>query len=317
MAMLAVLAISGTVHAAEYATENFVIKNAPTPELAQLFGETAERCRLEMAELWLGTHLPPWSAPCPIRVKVGPFGAGGQTTFIPHNGEVYGWEMDIQGTAERIVDSVLPHEITHMVLASHFREPLPRWLDEGAATSVEHVSEQSNYRRMLLNFLDPGEAKALPFNKMVALREYPADPMPLYAQGHAVVEFLLLQDGHRHFIRFVECGMRTKNWTAAVRESYGYANLGEFQIAWSRWMRDGFPKTDLTAYRSASRRENGVVTTPVAPPQPMVAEALPAYAAKTVLPGPAEDERIVLRAPAGQPVSESSILLEWSRPVYR
>ena len=67
-------------------------------------------------------------------------GAGGATTFQFQDGEVFGWRMSIQGSRERMLDSVLPHEITHMIFASHFRQPLPRWADEGGATSVEHAS---------------------------------------------------------------------------------------------------------------------------------------------------------------------------------
>ena len=187
----------------QFATANFEVLNAPTVELAKLFCETAERCRSELAILWLGYKMPDWSAKCPIRVQVGEtLGAGGATTFVFNNGEVYGWEMDIQGSARRIVDSVLPHEITHMILASHFRRPIPRWLDEGAATSVEHVSEKENYRRLLMQFLREDVRKGLPFNRMVALKEYPADPMPFYSQGFSVVEYLIRLGGHRQLLEF-------------------------------------------------------------------------------------------------------------------
>ena len=40
-------------------------------------------------------------------------------------------------TARRILDSVLPHEITHTIFATHFGQPLPRWADEGACTTVD------------------------------------------------------------------------------------------------------------------------------------------------------------------------------------
>src|SRR5690606_2669135 len=93
---------------------------------------------------WLGQSLPgQWMQPCTIRCKVGNIGAGGQTTFTFQNGEVGGWDMYIQGTEERILDSVLPHEVLHTIFASHFRRPLPRWADEGAASSVEHTTEKA------------------------------------------------------------------------------------------------------------------------------------------------------------------------------
>jgi hypothetical protein len=78
-----------------------------------------------------------------------------------------------------------------MILASHFRKPIPRWLDEGMATSVEHQSEKENYRRMLRGFLQSSVPRCLPLNRMVAMKDYPDDAIPFYAQGFSLVEYLL------------------------------------------------------------------------------------------------------------------------------
>ncbi len=70
----------------QYETANFVVQNAPSPELAQKFCETAEKCRREMALLWLGRTIPNWSEKCAVRVRMGQMGAGGATTFVFQNG---------------------------------------------------------------------------------------------------------------------------------------------------------------------------------------------------------------------------------------
>lgn len=225
---------------AEYRSANFVIRN-PDPQFAQQMGEAAESYRKQLAVLWLGRELPNWSRPCPVTVQDGPgLGAGGQTTFIFDRGEVYGWEMAIQGSRERLLDSVLPHEITHMILASHFRRPLPRWADEGAATSVEHVSERDKHRRMLIRFLQG--RRGIPFNRMFAMEEYPRDIMPLYAQGFALVDYLIQEGGHRRFVQFLEAGLADGNWHAAVRKYYGYEELGDLQNQWVAWVGRGYPE---------------------------------------------------------------------------
>ncbi|HJS08271.1 MAG TPA: hypothetical protein VJ809_11455, partial [Pirellulales bacterium] len=125
--------------AAGYKTTNFVV-SAPTPQLAKEIGDKAEMWRKELSILWLGKEMPPWAKPCPIHAQLAS-GAGGATSFVFDRGEVFGWRMNIQGSRERILDSVLPHEVTHTIFASHFRQPLPRWADEGACTTVEHRSE--------------------------------------------------------------------------------------------------------------------------------------------------------------------------------
>ena len=156
---------------ASYRSTNFVVE-APTPALAEEIGKLAERYRHDLAIEWLGKAMPNWAQPCPIHAQVEPqLGAGGATSFVFDHGEVFGWRMEIQGSHERVLDSVLPHEVTHTIFATHFRRPLPRWADEGACTTVEHISERTKQDRMLIQFLHTG--RGIGFNQMFAMTEYP------------------------------------------------------------------------------------------------------------------------------------------------
>lgn len=224
-------------------TTNFVVQ-APTQALAVEIGQAAEQWRRELAVEWLGQEMPPWSKPCPIQASVAPhLGAGGETSFVFDRGEVFGWTMKVQGSRERVLDSVLPHEITHTIFASHFRQPLPRWADEGACTTVEHQSEIGKQERMLIRFLKTG--KGIPFSRMFALKEYPSDVMPLYSQGHSVTTFLIERRGKREFLEFLAHGMERENWESAVREHYGHESLYDLQNQWMAWVKQGRPRLEL------------------------------------------------------------------------
>ncbi|MCC6508776.1 MAG: hypothetical protein IT423_06695, partial [Pirellulaceae bacterium] len=234
-------------------SENFIVL-CSDPKLTEAVSQAAERLRRELAVHWLGHELPNWSRRCPIQVISGSrLGAGGETRFVLHNGNVGDWEMRVQGTPERILDSVLPHEITHTILASHFA-PLnvhvPRWADEGACTTVEHDSEQGIHKKMLISFMKTG--RAMSFNRMFSLKDYPKDIMPLYAQGHSVVEFLIAQGGPQNFVKFLEQGMQSGRWESAVRDHYGYETLGKLQIQWNMWIADGRGAVDKFAGRPLS-----------------------------------------------------------------
>jgi hypothetical protein len=238
--MAAILCVAA---GASYQTPNFVVET-DSAELARQFGQAAETYRHDLAISWLGRPMPRWDQPCKVTVRVGPnLGAGGATTFFFNQGEVYGWQMTIQGSRERVLDSVLPHEITHMVFASHFRQPLPRWADEGGATSVEHVSERDKYHKMLIEFLRG--RRGIAFNRMFSMAEYPHDPhdvMPLYAQGFSLSEFLIRQGGRRKFVAYLADGLENDQWVAATQRHFGYQGMGQLQNAWVNWVAQGFPE---------------------------------------------------------------------------
>jgi hypothetical protein len=238
---------------ADHRTQNFLV-SAANPEVARALGDAGEIYRRELALEWLGHELPPWHEPCPIRVQVGShLGAGGATSFMFDRGRPFGWQMTIQGSYDRLLDSVLPHEILHMLFATHFGRPLPRWADEGAATSVEHVSEKQKQDHLLINFLTTG--RGIAFNQLFAMKEYPQDILPLYSQGFSLVRFLIAQGGKRKFVAYVGDGMNWNNWTAATRQHYGFQSLSELQLTWLDWVRQGSPRLDPQGPLLASRNQ--------------------------------------------------------------
>jgi hypothetical protein len=148
----AVLSLGAGRPYASVRSQHFIV-SAPTQQLATEICQAAEQFRRDLAIEWLGRELPPWQGPCPIKADVAPnLGAGGATSFVFHGGTPTQWTMNIQGSRERILDSVLPHEITHTVFATHFGRPLPRWADEGACTTVEHTSEKPSKTTSLCSF---------------------------------------------------------------------------------------------------------------------------------------------------------------------
>ena len=111
IAALAVLLL--VAMGARFQGANFVVETAD-PKLAEQFDRAAEQYRRDLAVLWLGQTMANWAQPCTMTVQVGPhLGAGGATSFVFDRGEVFGWRMNIQGSAERVLDSVLPRDHAH------------------------------------------------------------------------------------------------------------------------------------------------------------------------------------------------------------
>ena len=233
-------------------SQNFVVF-APDARLAQQASVLAEQYRKQLSLDWLGYEIETWRERCPIHIQIGPH-AGGETSFafVQQNGasrgEPISWQMKIYGPVDRLLDAVLPHEITHTIFATHFGQPLPRWADEGACTTVEHESERAKNHRMLISFLTGKPSRGIPFNRMFTMRQYPHDILPLYAQGYSVARYLIGQKGRQHFVKFIEKGLSleqsrhdTRSWDTATSEYYGFENLSDLQISWLKWVRDGSP----------------------------------------------------------------------------
>ncbi len=229
---------------AGYRTANFVV-HAPTQEIAQKVGDCAEFWREELAVDWLGKKLPNWFEPCQVTVQVGQIGAGGATTFSFENGEVFGWRMRVQGSLERILDSVVPHEVSHTIFACHFRRPLPRWADEGAATLVEHLSERQRQKDILKQVTRTNDR--IPLSQLLQIDEYPKDMqkvLALYAEGYSLADFLVKWHGERGkqvYLEFLKDALAT-NWESAFRKHYGFQSLTELDQQWDRWLVAGSPE---------------------------------------------------------------------------
>lgn len=297
--LLVALVGTTTLQAATVTSRNFVV-HAQSDDVARQVADTAEMCRRELAVAWLGKELPPWYRRCPIKVKVGQIGAGGATTFTFEGGEVFGWNMNVQGTLERILDSVIPHEVSHTIFASHFRRPLPRWADEGAATLVEHESERLRQSKLLNQVLHTN--RRIPLKDLLQMTEYPEDMqdvLTLYAEGYSLADFLVQQageEGRSKYLAFL-ADAHEHDWEHAFRTHYGYESVRHVEKKWTDWVIAGSPEwtsADDSLLASAQTTDAPAASPPARVPE---ASAPPVAAAATAAgPQPLEPINRTLRS---------------------
>jgi hypothetical protein len=149
---------------------------------------------------------------------------------------------------------VIPHEVTHTVLADHFRGPLPRWADEGMSVLSESDEEQARYMRLTWETLNAGAG--LQLKVLFAARDYPRNVMGFFAQSYSVTKFLVDRKDRPTFVKFVADGMKA-GWEPAAKTHYGFASLNELEGAW------------IAALKAAAK---------LAPPAAETGEALPVLA---------------------------------------
>jgi hypothetical protein len=264
---------------AEFVSPNFVV-HAPTVEIARQVAGAAEHSRKKLAMQWYGHEISNWGEPCDVTVVVGKnLGAGGVTRFKFDRGEVYGWKMDVQGSLERILDSVIPHEVNHTILACYFRRKVPRWADEGAATVVEHISEKGRSFDLAEKLVNQG--RRIPLRVLLNMTQYPRDSdqvLAMYAQGYSLTEFLIQRGGRQHFLWFLN-DAHYQGWDRAITTFYGSKGIEKLEQKWSSWVLAGSPRLDLPKGQllagngsAASARSASVVRSQgpeaVAPPRP-------------------------------------------------
>lgn len=219
---------------AQYRTPNFIV-SAQDPQVAKQVGDLAEVYRKEKAIMWLGQEMPTWPQPCPLHVTVNMEGPSGATSFHFGQGRVLSIKMEIQGPLDRLLASVLPHEVTHTVFAMHFRQPVPRWADEGGSVLSEDDIERDRHDRLTRQILNKGQQ--IPLRRLLMLKEYPREVMCLYAQGYSLSDYLVKRSNHAAFLNFVGHGMQY-GWDSAAQSFYGHRNVEDLEEAWLKHLRD-------------------------------------------------------------------------------
>ncbi|MCA9222591.1 MAG: trypsin-like peptidase domain-containing protein, partial [Planctomycetales bacterium] len=101
-------------------------------------------------------------------------------------------------------------------------------------------------------------------SRLFAMREYPPDILPLYAQGYSVATFLIHQcdsitEGRRHFIAFLEDGLADEQWVAAVETHYG-TDIAGLQEAWLVWLKNWEQSTQAAKVSTGKPASSGDVS---------------------------------------------------------
>lgn len=191
-------------------------------------------------ELW---RLVPWMT----QKKISIYLYGGRDSFLKGRFNPPPWSGGLLNDAagEKVLAVYEPldmattaHELTHLYFHSYFDEKPaqpPSWLDEGLASMLQDQA------LTLPDFRDKGPALSATIPMKTFLEMRPANDTPSaqvslwYRQAHSVVQFLKRAHIETGFVDL--CGKLRdgEDAEAALREVYGYPNLGAFEQAWMKW----------------------------------------------------------------------------------
>ncbi len=243
-------------------TENFRIVCLPNLAEAKRLPEACEALRCQLQETWFGAVGESWSPRCEIVVHgsvagyVRELGAGsrqssGCATIDMERGRVVKRRVDLRADADDWLNSALPHELTHVILADKFAErQIPRWADEGIAILAEPVARQSVRRTAMQRAVT--RTAQFSVAELVSLREYPAGDRrdAFYGQSASLVAYLIEHDSPAKFLEFLQLGQQ-QGFERAVAEVYGIRSLAELDARWRPQLLDRGQSAELFASRIA------------------------------------------------------------------
>jgi len=230
-------------------TTNFhVVHVEKDRALAERVGQAAEAAREAQVKRW-GSALVPatWSPRCEVvlfptardfsRETLQPADSPGFSTMGMNAGKVVLRRVHLRVDHPNVVKAVLPHEVTHVVLADLFpNQQIPRWADEGIAVLSEPPGEQALRAADLDEPLKSG--RLFRINELMTM-DYP-DPRfwaLYYAQSVSLTRFLVESGSPGQFVRFVR-EAQTAGFDPALRQVYAISGYEDLQDRWARYARE-------------------------------------------------------------------------------
>jgi hypothetical protein len=229
-------------------TANFVILH-DDPALAEAVAKAAEAAREATIRRWTGSPPPwPWEPKCELyiypnaaifaQVTGQPPESPGFSTMESDGLAVTARRMKLRADAANLVAAVVPHEVTHVVLADIFPvKQVPRWADEGIAVLSEPPAEQEKRLADLDPALDGG--KIFTAEALMNSADYPEGKYwPLYfAQSVSLTKFLVDKGKPGQFIDFLQ-GSQRRGFEPELRRVYGIESFADLQAGWLAYARE-------------------------------------------------------------------------------
>ncbi len=228
-------------------TSNFVIRHHHARTFIEKAARAAERTREVQVRRWFGAAGDTWKPRCEIyfyadpeefsQATGAPPMAPGLTRIEGEGDRVWGRCIHLHGDPAELLRAVLPHEVTHAVLAGRFGARVPRWADEGMAVLSEPRDRVEAHLRFLPRWRQEG--RLLPLRRLLDQEDYP-DPRSwgsFYAQSVSLVDFLVDAKGATTFADFLRDGLRD-GYGSALRRHYGWT----WRDLERRWLEHAFPE---------------------------------------------------------------------------
>jgi hypothetical protein len=224
-------------------TANFRVKYRTSKATADEAGRVAETARGDIFKKWSGPPGSNWSPKCEIVLHptADAFAAAtklaaaatGRAEVQLSDGSATSRRIDLRADDETLIETALPRELTHIILADLYpSKPPPAWAALAMGVLSTNPDEVDRYLKTARRCARDGEL--LPVDKVLEAKEVPAKSVTgFHVESVALVDYLVRWKGEKAFTAFVRDAMRYGTDTALKRQ-YGLAGARALEDGWKR-----------------------------------------------------------------------------------
>jgi len=134
-------------------------------------------------------------------------------------------------------DSILPHEMTHIIFREFIGKdvPLPLWIDEGVSSSQEqgYLNARLQFARDLIV-----QNKYLSIETLSGINriDESVSPNVFYAQAASLIVFLIRDKGKENFLDFSRRLRDGTEWKTALLKAFNFSSLRDLETGWKNYM---------------------------------------------------------------------------------
>lgn len=232
--------------------------------LAKRAARVAESTRETQSHRWIGPAAqPPWTPRCDIYLyptpalysqRTGqPEDSPGYSRMGLSGGRVVQRFVHLRGDHPNLLTAVLPHEVTHVILADLFpNKPIPKWADEGMAVLSEPTIEQD---RRIAELAGPLTTRRLFKLTDLMTMDYPDGQYwdLFYAQSVSLTRFLVERGTPAQFILFLQ-GAERGTLEDELRRVYQFKSIEDLQNQWLARAKSSVPAAAARNDASSERK---------------------------------------------------------------
>jgi hypothetical protein len=165
----------------------------------------------------------------------------GASLVTPATGTIKNRRIDLRTDVADYRTEVLPHELTHVLIADHFRDgPPPLWYDEGLALLADSEDKQELHQRDLRNGMNRGKTFAL--EDLMNTKQYPPQDRVsvFYGQCASLARYLGVQSEPRKIHEFARRSQEV-GVNIALQQTYGISGVTRLEPMWRKSLTDPIP----------------------------------------------------------------------------